>query len=113
MHEMSIARSIIDLVLKEARKAKVTRINSVTVKIGELTAVVPASLTFCWDILTKDSPLNGSELLLKEIPVRAECSDCAFEFTVKNYIFACPKCKSGEIAVLSGRELTVEEMDVE
>lgn len=51
----------------------------VTLEVGKLAAVVPDSLRFCFDIYAKDTMIEGAELEIIEIPVRAHCRDCGDE----------------------------------
>ena len=53
MHEMSIAQSILDIILQESGNHNVSRVLSVALKVGELSAVETESLRFCFELLTK------------------------------------------------------------
>ena len=46
MHELSIARSVLETVLDEAGKAHAGKVVKVTLKIGELAGIMPDSLRF-------------------------------------------------------------------
>lgn len=113
MHEMSIAQSIFDIVVGEIQKYNVTRVVSINLKVGKMSAVVPASLTFCWTILTEGGPLEGSLLNIEEVPVQALCEECESEFQVEEYRFVCPQCGSEKVKMISGRELAVQEIEAE
>ena len=70
MHEMSIAESIIDIVRDSTSSQPDVKLLSVTVEIGELTAVIPESLSFCFDALIEDTPYKGAELKIITIPLQ-------------------------------------------
>ena len=117
MHEVSIAQDIVDLVTENLPKGepkggdvKVTRVH---LKIGMLATVVPETLEFCFDIVAKDTQLNGAELVIDEIPIIAKCNDCGNEFGVDNSCFICPRCNSGEVEILQGNEFNVVDFEIE
>ena len=77
-----------------------------------MSAVVPSSLRFCFEIAAKDTQLAGAELDIEEIPVRARCKACEAEWTIEGPAFNCEKCDSGQIEILSGRELNIESIEI-
>jgi len=113
VHEMSIAQSILDLAREEARSHGLSRIISIRLKIGEMSGVVPASLLFCWDLLTQDGPAAGSRLEIDAVPLRARCPECGEEFAVEEYVFQCPACGSIRVEISQGRELTLSSIEAE
>ena len=78
MHELSITRNVVAIVSERAVGQRVTRVR---LEIGRLTAVVPDSIRFCFDICAQGTPLAGAELeivesagqelLIKEMEVEA------------------------------------------
>ena len=80
MHELSITRNVVAIVSERAEGQRVTRVR---LEIGRLTAVVPDSIRFCFDICAQGTPLAGAELeivesagqelLIKEMEVQ-ECA---------------------------------------
>ncbi len=115
MHELSICHGIMEI----ARSALADlpgpcpRVTSVTVRVGRLTAVVPDSLRYCFDLLTPRTDLEGARLVIEEIPVRGRCADCALTFEIVTLSFTCPACGSGLVELLSGRELQVISLETE
>ena len=113
MHEMGIAMQIIDIAKASIPESmKGVRIEKVNLQIGKLSAVVPTSLTFCFEIAAKDTPLDGAELNIEEVPVKAKCKQCGKEWTISNPAFNCIKCDSGDIDILSGRELDIVSLEI-
>jgi len=70
MHEMGIAMQIVEIagsaIPADVKNPSVAKVN---IRVGKLTAVVPSSLTFCFNIATQDTPLAGAELSIEEVPV--------------------------------------------
>ena len=113
MHEMGIALEIINIatasIPPDIRSARVERVN---LKIGKLSAVVPDSLRFCFDIVSKDTPLAGAELAIEETPVVARCKDCDARWSIAEPVFTCKACNSGALEILSGRELDIVSIEI-
>jgi hydrogenase nickel incorporation protein HypA/HybF len=113
MHEMSIAQSLIDIIREEMQKHGVRKLRSVKVNIGKLSAIVPESLSFCFDIMIQGTDLEGAKLVMEVIPLEGRCRDCGKAFEVKDYVFLCPSCGGGKIETLKGQDLSIVEMEVE
>ncbi len=113
MHEMGVAMQIIEIatasIPEDMKGARVERIN---LKVGKLSAIVPDSLGFCFEIAAKETQLEGAELVIEEIPVTARCKDCDNEWTIDSPVFSCSRCQSGSIELLSGRELDIDSIEV-
>jgi len=113
MHEMGIAIQIAEIatasIPADMADAKIERVN---LRIGKFAAVVPSSLKFCFEIVAKDTPLDGSELHIEEIPVVVHCKDCQAQWTINEPAFQCPKCNSSSIDVISGREWDIQSIEI-
>jgi len=113
MHEMGIALQIVEIATASLpADSKNIRVEKVNLKIGKLAAVVPASLCFCYEAVTKDTPLAGSALDIKEVPVVVKCRSCHGEWTVTGPDFRCKTCQNGEVDILSGREIEIISLEV-
>jgi len=114
MHEMGIAMEIVDIakasIPADMQGARVQRVN---LQVGKLSAIVADSLRFCFDLVVKDTPLEGAELAIEEVPVVARCKDCQTQWTITEPVFACQSCQSGAIDILSGRELDIKSIEIE
>jgi len=113
MHEMGIAEQIIEVAVSsipdDLKKMPVERIN---LKLGQMSSVVPDSLRFCFEILSKETPLAGAKLNIEEIPVVVRCRKCNIEWAINKPVFVCKKCKSGSIEIISGKELDLISIEV-
>lgn len=102
MHELSLCRSIADIV-ERARGAR--SVDVVHLRIGQLRQVVPPTLTYCWELVTTDTDLAGSRLQIEHIPVRLTCLDCAASTEVSDaLLIACGECGSPRVRVDAGEE---------
>ncbi|MCF8081628.1 MAG: hydrogenase maturation nickel metallochaperone HypA [Deltaproteobacteria bacterium] len=113
MHEMSIAQSLIEIIEEEMKKHHAKYLRSVRLNIGQLSAVVPESLSFCFEVITSGTPLEGAELIMDMVPLKGVCRSCGQTFEIQNYAFTCPECHSTEIETVSGQDLSIVEMEVD
>jgi hydrogenase nickel incorporation protein HypA/HybF len=113
MHEMSIAQSLISILQEEMAKHGASTLRSVRLSVGEMSAIVPESLSFCFEIITQDTPLEGAKLLMDRIPLKGYCPECDHPFDIKDFVFVCPTCGSTHIETIEGQELSIVEMEVE
>jgi hydrogenase nickel incorporation protein HypA/HybF len=113
MHEMGIAMQIVEIATGSI-PAELTGVpvEVVTLKIGKLAAVVPDSLRFCFEVITRDTPLAGARLEIEEVPVVARCGACGAQTEIAEPPFVCAECGAGKIEFLSGRELLVKSIEL-
>lgn len=110
---MSIAASILEIVKEEAARNNAARVTRVKVAAGALTAVVPESLAFCFEICSRGTVAEGASLECEVKPVTARCGNCAEEFAVEGWSFLCPHCGSSKTTMISGRELYIDSLEVD
>ncbi|NQU15550.1 MAG: hydrogenase maturation nickel metallochaperone HypA [Desulfobacteraceae bacterium] len=113
MHEMSIAQSLIDILREEMVKHNAGTLRSVRLHIGQLSAIVPDSLSFCFEVMTSGTELEGATLIMETIPLKGTCRDCKHTFEIQDYTFECPECASTEIDTIAGQDLSIVEMEVD
>jgi hydrogenase nickel incorporation protein HypA/HybF len=112
MHEMSIAQSLVDILREEMAKNNARVLKSVRLHVGQLSAVVPDSLSFCFEVITKETELEGAELVMEVIPLEGLCQECKETFEIKDYAFQCPHCGSKDIKTIAGQDLSIVEIEV-
>lgn len=113
MHELGITQSIVELAAESARGAGATRVVAVTVEVGALAGVVPDALAFCYDACSAGTLLEGSRLIVREIPGLGRCGDCGAAVPLDPYTVACSACGSFALERLQGEELRLTEVEFE
>lgn len=113
VHELPIAQSILDIVLRHAESAEAKQISGIYLVIGQLSSFVDESIQFYWDILSKDTIAVGATLHFRRIPAQLRCRDCQHEYSLDGRDSACPACESINVEVVAGDELFVEAIDIE
>lgn len=113
MHELSIAMGIVDAALEEAKQRHV-RVSAVHLRLGALSGVVKDALLFSYEVACQDTPLEGSRLIVEDVPVVVFCSRCNERRTLRSVqLFECPVCESPAGNVVQGRELEVFALEID
>jgi hydrogenase nickel incorporation protein HypA/HybF len=108
VHELSLAKSIVETVEQHAAGRRVTKVN---MTIGALRHVVPGSLEFYFDIVSRGSVCDGAVLTQDIVPARARCETCQAEWELELPLFLCAEC-GGAGRPVSGEELAVESIEI-
>jgi hydrogenase nickel incorporation protein HypA/HybF len=113
MHELSIAMSIVDAALDESRRRGV-QVSAVHLRLGALSGVVKEAMLFSYEVACQDTPLEGSQLVVEDIPVIVFCPQCQKEQLLQSVqLFACPECGQPTMDVRHGKELEVFALEVQ
>ncbi|NEP43735.1 MAG: hydrogenase maturation nickel metallochaperone HypA [Okeania sp. SIO2H7] len=110
MHELGITENIVAIVAEHAEHSTVKRL---TLEIGQLSAIMPEAIRFCFDICSKNTVLEGATLEIIQTPGKAKCRQCGTEFPIKEPFGICPSCSAVKFDIIQGQELKIKEMEVE
>lgn len=114
MHELSIAYSLVEIASQTAAEAGATRVKAVYLRLGALSGVERGALDFSYEVATAGTLLQGSALVVEELPVRVYCRACAGEFELASIqSFLCPQCGMPTGDIRQGRELEIESLEVD
>ena len=112
MHELAITQSMLRIAMEEAERVGATRIDVIKVSIGALTDIVPDSVQFYLDALSRGTIAEGVRLEAAIVPIEATCQACAHVFSAADFELHCPVC--GALGTITqGRELRVESIEVQ
>jgi hydrogenase nickel incorporation protein HypA/HybF len=90
------------------------RVLEVRLRVGVLAAVVEDSLQFCYGMATEGTPLEGSRLVVKLVPVVMHCVRCEADVELAGVqSFRCPRCDEPCGDLRQGRELEIEAIEIE
>src|ERR1700758_1382913 len=113
MHELSIAMGIVEAATEEAEKRNV-QVSAVHLRLGALSGVVKDALLFSYDVACQETPLQGSRLVIEEVPVTVFCPQCNERRVLESVqSFTCPECGAPTGQVLQGKELEMFALEVE
>jgi hydrogenase nickel incorporation protein HypA/HybF len=112
VHELSIAMSIVELAEEEAERRGVT-IDAVHLELGQLSGVVADALLFSWEMASSGTRIEGSRLVIREIPIEVFCRVCNAPKTLSSMQwFCCPECGTPTAEVIHGKEMNVVALEV-
>ncbi|MCR4790533.1 MAG: hydrogenase maturation nickel metallochaperone HypA [Treponemataceae bacterium] len=113
MHELGIVFYIIKDVKEAAKNNNVSKIKSVTLELGEVSAVIPYYLEDCWKwSIGKEGPLlHDTELIIETIPAVTFCEGCEKEYPTVQYGKICPYCKSEKTYLRRGNEVMIKQIE--
>ncbi len=113
MHELSIAMSVVEMAEEESERRGGVRVTAVHLKLGLLAGVVKEALLASYEMACDGTVLQGSHLVIEEVPVVAYCPTCQAPRTLDSIQrFACPECKGLVGEVIEGRELQVVALEM-
>jgi hydrogenase nickel incorporation protein HypA/HybF len=114
MHELSIAISIIELAQEEAERRGVVHVNAIHLKLGLLSGVAKEALLSSYDLACEGTPLEGSRLIIEDMPVVVYCPRCEARRPANSREwFSCPECGTPTPEILQGKELEVAAMEIQ
>ena len=122
MHEVSVMADLMAAIKKELERYDVLSVKEVTLVIGKLTNLGIEQLEFAFEVMSRNSILEGSKLVIEEEDIIVNCK-CGYEGPVENLemgegshysvpILSCPNCGSS-VTIIAGRSCCVRSLDIE
>ena len=121
MHEVSVMSGIIDAVMAELAKHDVEKVEEVLLVVGELTYLGKEQLSFAYEIMTRETVLEGSDLVFEDEKTEVSCPSCGFKGAAEYYVdeafhnnipkLLCPQCASG-VKVTKGKSCRISSIKV-
>lgn len=108
MHEVSLIHNLMEIVKQSAVEHGIIKVSMVKLVVGESHGALPEALEFAFQVLTEGTVCAGAELEIENRPVNIKCHECASDYQPEGYVYRCPNCHSGNVELVSGRELFVD-----
>jgi len=108
MHELGITRNVVAIC---AENSNGTAVKRVTLEIGKLSAIMPESVRFCFDICAKGTVVEGATLEILEVEGLGKCAECRGAVEMNQPFGKCA-CGSRNLKIVAGEELKVKEIEV-
>jgi hydrogenase nickel incorporation protein HypA/HybF len=113
MHELSIAMSIVEVAQEEAQQRGV-HVSAVHLKLGAMSGVVKEALLSSYEIACFGTPLEGSQLIVEDVPVVVFCPTCNAQRPLSSVqYFCCAECDTPTGNIVQGKELEVVALEVD
>ncbi len=105
MHELALARSLIEMIDDYALAHGARRVTRIHVRLGVLSALTRA-LHVSFRSASRGTSCEGALLDIEEIPLTVHCRVCDGVKTPSGpYNFRCPDCGRATPEVVTGREM--------
>jgi hydrogenase nickel incorporation protein HypA/HybF len=108
VHELGVALELVDAIAARAGGARVQR---VVLEVGALSSVLPDALSFCLELATEGTIVEGAAIEVRAGAATARCRGCERLLTLARASDRCP-CGAYDLTWLSGEALTILELEV-
>ncbi len=117
MHEMSLVRPVVDIVLKSCEGKNVGAVRTVNLTIGETHDVVNELVPGLFRYLARGTVAENAEVLIRTIPLTVQCDGCGAIFRIDVHdqaTWRCPQCGARQnYHLYSGQEFRIDSIEVE
>lgn len=111
MHEMSLVRDVIEVVVRTAEQHGVGRVAAVNLTIGCGRDVVPELFDDLFRRLAQGTVAEGAELSVVSTPYMVRCRACGMTYHLDVFdrsTWNCPACSAHDYDVVSGMEFRID-----
>lgn len=112
MHEAGLAQTALEVATEKARERGATRVHRLTLRVGDLSGVVPEALRFALEALSAGTPADGAAFDIEVVPVECHCPACDRPFSPADVVYTCPDCGRISSDVRQGHELELVSLEV-
>ena len=113
MHEVSLALGLLEIIEEKCRAEGYRRVDSVRVRVGKASGVLPEALAFAFEAAKPDTIARKAKFIMDVVPIGGLCGNCGNPFTTEEiFLFQCPVCSSSSFKINQGRELELVELEV-
>ena len=113
MHESSLGKEVLRMVLARADEEGAARVRVVRGWIAETEHLAPEAIAFHFAAHARGTKAEGAQLDLALRWVEAECHACRSQYRPEHHLLLCPACGSTEATVLGQTGLAVESIEVD
>ena len=116
MHELSVTRDILRIVLRYARMHEVSRVHTIMLEIGALSDLEEEWIQNYFDSISGGTVAEGAVIRVTKKPCTFSCGSCGREFPVdlsSTDVVRCPGCGGEDLTFISGTEYTVKSMEAD
>ena len=113
MHELSIAKQVLDHVTSRIPPEDLSRVLAVRLRLGAMSGIVRDSLDFSFTAVTSGTPLERAVLEFDERPFIVHCRSCGERTSNDLGIAVCDLCGSADTRVESGTELDIVHVELD
>lgn len=115
MHEMSLVRNVVDIVIAEADAAGAAEVTAVHIVIGEGRDIVLDYFEGLFQFLARGTVAEHAEMVVYSKPYMVCCNQCGFTFHLEvcdSEQWHCPQCEAyKDYKLVSGTEFYISKIE--
>ena len=113
MHELGVVFHVIDTIKEVAAEQDISHVESVTLRLGTVSTVIPEYLEDCWKwAVARESLMTDCRLVIEPVQAITYCEDCKEQYDTIRFGRTCPNCGSENTYLLQGDEFVIKEISV-
>lgn len=116
MHEMSLIKEVLKLVLSECEGVPVKSVDTISLTVGEQRDVVEKYMENYFHFLARGTMAESATFKVERVPFMVRCTDCLNIFKIDTHdpeTWSCPRCGAYQkYRVFSGHEFQVTSIEV-
>jgi hydrogenase nickel incorporation protein HypA/HybF len=112
MHELSIAQALVEQIERIARRESSSRVESVTLSVGDLCGVDPRALEMAFPLAAEQTIAEGADLKIHTASATVQCRGCGEGGRADPLLLCCGRCGSTDVEINGGRELLITSLEL-
>ena len=114
MHEVAVMQGAIQTILEKVEQMGAVRVLQVSLTLGVSGHMTEASARQYFELLARDTVLDGAALDVSWLPAVYQCFDCALQFTsiAEPEYIRCPACAGVCLEIAHRDECYVSSIEV-
>jgi hydrogenase nickel incorporation protein HypA/HybF len=105
--------SVVEAIQEEAVRERLSRVQRVSLAVGQFCNVEVEALAFCFDIVARGTIVEGACLDIVAVPGEGCCQRCRNIFRVSSRGATCPSCGAWDVVYSGGDQIVIRELEVE
>lgn len=115
MHEMALTRSVVDIVVEEAKAADAVKVKTVYLTIGVARDVIEDLFESMFAYMARGTVAENASLVISRPALMVKCKKCdhTYHFDVENEdTWTCRICNERDYELYSGMEYSVDGIEL-
>ena len=113
MHELAVCQGLMQQVQQVATRERARRVLRIELQIGPLSGVEAQLLREAFPIAAAGSVAENAELVIEQMPIRVQCTQCGAESEARANRLLCGACGDYRTRLISGEELLLTSLELE
>ena len=114
MHEITLCQRALELIEQQAKAHNAKHVTGVWLKVGAFSCVETSALTFCFELVCRDTLAEGCQLHIEEQQAECWCEHCQQYVTLlSSKVRLCPQCQSFGLRIVADDGLQIQRLEID